>query len=81
MVLIFTDFPTGGGSQPCALLEICKYQSNLYPSELLSSVWLALDRKAFLFTNFVARNSKSNEARPLMLVTGEMNVAPNYTML
>ena len=26
MALIFTDFPTGSGSQPCALLEIYEYQ-------------------------------------------------------
>ena len=25
MDLIFTDFPTGSGSPPCAVLEICKY--------------------------------------------------------
>ena len=28
MALIFTDFPTGSGSQSCALLEACGYQSN-----------------------------------------------------
>ena len=28
LALIFTDFPTGSGSQPCALLEICEYQSH-----------------------------------------------------
>ena len=28
MALIFTDFPTGSGSQPWALLEICEYQSH-----------------------------------------------------
>ena len=28
MALIFTDFPTGSGSQPCALLEISEYQSH-----------------------------------------------------
>ena len=22
------DFPTGSGSQPCAMLEICEYQSH-----------------------------------------------------
>ena len=26
--LIFTDFPTGSGYQPCAILEICEYQSH-----------------------------------------------------
>ena len=26
MALIFTDFPTGSESQPCAMLEICEYQ-------------------------------------------------------
>ena len=26
MALIFTDLPTGSGSAPCAVLEICKYQ-------------------------------------------------------
>ena len=26
MSLIFTDFPTGSESQPCAVLEICEYQ-------------------------------------------------------
>ena len=25
MDLIFTDVPTGSGSPPCAVLEICKY--------------------------------------------------------
>ena len=25
MDLMFTDFPTGSGSPPCAVLEICKY--------------------------------------------------------
>ena len=25
MALIFTDLPTGSGSAPCAVLEICKY--------------------------------------------------------
>ena len=28
MALIFTDFQTGSGSQPCALLEICEYQNH-----------------------------------------------------
>ena len=28
LALIFTDFPTGSGSQACALLEICEYQEH-----------------------------------------------------
>ena len=51
------------------------------PVEYVGKRLVGLRRKAFLFTIFVARNSRSNKSRPLMLVTGEMNVEPNDTML
>ena len=40
--MIFTDFPTGSGSQPCALLEICEY-IGIFPVYL---------RMALIFTDF-----------------------------
>ena len=37
--LIFTDFPTGSGSPPCAVLEICKY--------LMSSLFFYTSKSVF----------------------------------
>ena len=43
MALIFTNFPTGSGFQPCALLEICEYQRHPSVNWKNSNVdWLSL---------------------------------------
>ena len=35
----FTDFPTGSGCLPCALLEICKYQGKFSNVDRLPLIW------------------------------------------
>ena len=43
MALVFTDFPTGSGSEPCALSEICEHQGYPYVNWKTSNIsWLCL---------------------------------------
>ena len=55
-VLIFTDFPSGSGSQPCALLEICEYQGLPWFNWKFSNIaWLSLILKINIKYYFCVR--------------------------
>ena len=49
MALIFTDFPTGSWSPPCAVLEICKYQRHPWVHWESSNVGRIIYNCAILF--------------------------------